>query len=128
AELDGQDPEIARYLQSAEAEAPRAQQLAAAKAAIGRRDYASARGALAAVPDDSALAEIAHDLAQQIKTALDAAVRDARSRAEAGDTAAAQDLLDPVLAAEPSRADALAVKEAISGSRRASAAASSERR
>src|SRR5207253_10577975 len=33
----------------------------------------------------------------------------------------AQELLDPVLAAEPSRADALAVKEAIAAQKRASA-------
>src|SRR5207253_168107 len=40
AELDSQDAEIGRYLESAEAEAPRAQALSAAKAALGRKDYA----------------------------------------------------------------------------------------
>ncbi len=85
AELDPQDPEIARYLESAQAEAPRAQQLATARAALQRSDYAGARGALLGVPEDSALAESAHELAQQLRSALDAAVRAAKSRAEAGD-------------------------------------------
>jgi pSer/pThr/pTyr-binding forkhead associated (FHA) protein len=119
AELDAQDPEIARYLESAANEAPRAQQLAAAKAALQRRDYAGARAALASVPEDSALAENAHELSLQLRAALDAAVRQAKARAESGDVSAAQELLDPVLAAEPSRADALAVKEAIAGQKRA---------
>ena len=124
-ELDAQDPEIARYLESAEAEAPRAQQLANARAALARRDYAGARGALAGVPDDSALSGGAHELAQQIKDAVDAAVREAKARVESGDPAAAKDLIEPVLAAEPSRPDALAVREAIAGQKRA---ASAERR
>jgi hypothetical protein len=122
AELDPQDPEIARYLESAQAEAPRAQQLATVRAALQRSDYAGARGALLGVPEDSALAESAHELAQQLRSALDAAVRAAKSRAEAGDAEAAQDLLEPVLAAEPSRSDALAVKQAIAGQRRQSPA------
>ncbi|MGZ6142350.1 MAG: hypothetical protein ACXWLM_03375, partial [Myxococcales bacterium] len=121
AELDGQDPEIARYLESAQNESPRAQQLANAKAALLRKDYAGARGALSGVPDDSALSGSAHELAQQVKEALDAAVREARARVESGDAPAAQELIEPVLAAEPSRADALAVKEAIAGQKRASA-------
>jgi len=120
-ELDGQDKEIARYLESAEAEAPRAQSLAAARAALARRDYAGVRGALAAVPDDSALADSARELAQQLRAALDSAVREARARVEAGDAAGASDLLDPVLAAEPSRADALAVKDAIASQKRSAA-------
>lgn len=119
AELDGQDPEIARYLESAQTEAPRAQQLAAARAALQRRDYAGARAALEGVPDDSALAESAHELSREIGVALDAAVREAKTRAESGDAPAAQELLDPVLAAEPSRADALAVKVALAGQKRA---------
>src|SRR5205823_4406511 len=82
-ELDGQDPEIARYLESAAAEAPRAQALATAKAALARRDYAGVRGALAGIPDDSALAESAHDAARQLRSALDSSVREARTRAEA---------------------------------------------
>jgi pSer/pThr/pTyr-binding forkhead associated (FHA) protein len=121
AELDGQDPEIARYLESAEAEAPRAQALATAKAALARKDYAAARGALAAVPEDSALAGGAHEVQQQLRAALDSAVRDARARAEAGDPSGAAELLDPVLAAEPSRADALAVKESIGAQKRSAA-------
>ena len=122
AALDAQDPEIARYLESAEAEAPRAQQLALARAALARKDYAGVRGALAGVPEDSTLAESAHELSQQLRAALDTAVREAKSRAEAGDAAGAQELLDPVLAAEPSRADALAVKDAIAGQKRAAPA------
>ena len=118
AELDPHDPEIGRYLESAEAEAPRAQQLASARAALARKDYAGARGGLSGVPDESALAESAHELSQQLRGALDTAVREAKSRAEAGDAAGAQELLDPVLLAEPSRADALAVKDAIAGQRR----------
>jgi hypothetical protein len=127
AELDAQDPEIARYLESAQNEAPRAQQLAVAKAALQRRDYAGARAALASVPDDSALAESAHELSQQLRAALDGAVREAKARAESGDASAAQELLDPVLAAEPSRADALAVKEAIAGQKRAASEPSRRR-
>ena len=128
AELDsGRDPEIARFLERAEAEAPRAQNLAAARAALARKDYAAARSALSAIPEDSALAEGAHDLEQQIRTALDAAVRDARARAEAGDTSAASEVLEPVLAAEPTRADALAVKEVIGSPKRASPAPRRER-
>ena len=127
AELNAQDPEIARYLESAEAEAPRAQQLATARAVLARKDYASAREALALVPDESTLAESAHELSHQLRTALDTAVSEAKARAEAGDAAGAQELLDPVLAAEPARADALAVKEALSGQRRAVAASDHRR-
>ena len=127
AELNAQDPEIARYLESAEAEAPRAQQLATARAVLARKDYASAREALALVPDESALAESAHELSHQLRTALDTAVSEAKSRAEAGDAAGAQELLDSVLAAEPARVDALAVKEALSGQRRAVAASDHRR-
>ena len=114
-ELDPADAEIARYLERADAEAPRAQGVARAKAALQRKDYAAARTLIAAVPDDSALAEAAHELAQQIKTALDQSVREARLRIEAGDASAASELIDPVLLAEPSRVDALAVKDAIAG-------------
>jgi hypothetical protein len=121
-ELDPLDAEIARYLESAQVEAPRAQQLATARAALQHTDYAGARRALLSVPEDSALAGSAHQLAQQLRSALDAAVRAAKSRAEAGDAPSAQDLLEPVLAAEPSRADALAVKKAIAGQRRQSPA------
>ena len=128
AELNGQDPEIARYLESAENEAPRAQQLAAARAALARKDYAGARGALAGVPEDSALAEAAHELSQQVKAALDSAVRDGKARVESGDFNGAQELLDPVLTAEPSRADALAVKEAIGAQKRVAAPAVERRR
>ncbi len=118
AELDGKDAEIARYLESAEAEAPRAQAVALAKAALARKDYVAARGALADVPGDSALAESAHETQQQLRAAMDGAVREARARVESGDASGAADLLDPVLAAEPSRADARAVKEAIVSQRR----------
>ena len=127
AELNAQDPEIARYLESAEAEAPRAQQLATARAVLARKAYASAREALALVPDESTLAASAPELSHQLRTALDTALSEAKSRAEAGDAAGAQELLDPVLAAEPARADALAVKEALSGQRRAVAASDHRR-
>src|ERR1041384_447862 len=66
-ELDGQDHEIARYLESAEAEAPRAQALQNAKNALAKRDYGATAGALAGIPDYSALVESARDLAQQLK-------------------------------------------------------------
>jgi len=128
AELDGQDPEIARYLESAQNEAPRAQQLAQARAALARKDYAGARSALAGVPEDSALVESAHEVGQQLKDAIDAAVRDAKARVESGDLNAAQELLDPVLMAEPSRADAVAVKDAIAAQKRAAAPAVERRR
>ncbi|MFN2549169.1 MAG: FHA domain-containing protein [Myxococcales bacterium] len=128
AELDGQDPEIARYLESAQSEAPRAQQLAQAKAALARRDYAGARAALAGVPEDSALAESAHEVSRQIKEAIDAAVRDAKARVESGDSSAAQDLLDPVLLAEPSRPDVTAVKDAIAAQKRPQAPVVERRR
>jgi hypothetical protein len=128
AELDSTDPEIARYLESAAAEAPRAQGLAAAKAALGRKDFAAAHAALAGIPDDSALAEGARDLEQQLAAALDAAVREAKARAEEGDAAGAAELLEPVLAADPQRADALAVRAAIGSPRPQRAAAAPAQR
>ncbi len=128
AELDGNDPDIARYLTTAQAEAPRAQALAAARAALARKDFAAARASLQGIPEESALAEPAHELDRQILTSLDAAVRDARTRAESGDAAGAADALAPVLAADPSRADALAVKEVIGPRHRASTSASAPRR
>ncbi|HUJ24712.1 MAG TPA: FHA domain-containing protein [Myxococcales bacterium] len=126
-ELNGQDHEIARYLESAEAEAPRAQALQNAKNALARRDYGGVAGALAGIPDDSALAESARDVTQQMKQAMDGAVRDARAKAEAGDVDGAAELIDPVLLAEPSRADALAVRESITGQKKASSARKAER-
>ena len=120
-ELDSQDPEIARYLESAQAEAPHAQALTNARAALGKHDYASARTALQAVPDESALSGAAHEVQQQIRAALDQAVKDARVRAESGDAAGAAELIEPVLAAEPGRADALAVKDAVGSPKRAAA-------
>ena len=117
-ELAPGDADIKRYLERAESEAPRAQAINAARAAMQKRDFAGAKGQLAGVPEDSALAEAAHDLGQQLKAAMDAAVREARSKMEGGDAARADALLDPVLAAEPARADAVAVKDAITGARR----------
>jgi pSer/pThr/pTyr-binding forkhead associated (FHA) protein len=121
AELAPQDTEIQRYLERAEAEAPRALAIAQARTALGKRDFAQAKGQLAGVPDDSALAEAAHDLTQQLKTALDSAVREARVLVESGDGASAQSLLDAVLAAEPGRADAQAIRDAAAGARRSAA-------
>jgi pSer/pThr/pTyr-binding forkhead associated (FHA) protein len=128
AELDGSDADIARYLETAQAEAPRAQALSAARAALARKDFAAARTSLQGIPEDSALAEFAHEVDQQVRAALDAAVRDARVRAESGDAAGASEALAPVLAADPSRADALAVKEVIGPQRRAVAQAPAPRR
>ena len=126
--LDGEDPDIARYLATAQAEAPRAQALAAARAALSRKDFAAARAALQGIPEESALADAAHELDQQVRAALDGAVREAKTRAEAGDPAGASDALAPVLAADPSRADALAVKELVGPQRRAAPAAPGPRR
>jgi len=62
AELAPRDAEIARQLDSAETELPRAQALAAARAAVAREDPGAARESLAQVPADSALAEDARIL------------------------------------------------------------------
>jgi hypothetical protein len=62
AELVPRDAEIARHLDSAEAELPRAQALAAARAAVDRKDPDGARESLAQIPADSALAEDARIL------------------------------------------------------------------
>lgn len=118
AELDEGDAEIGRYLRAAQLEAPRAQGLASARAAVERSDYVSARAELAGIPEDSALSEDGRELARQIRDAMDAAVRDAKARAEARDAVGAQELLDPVLAAEPSRGDALAIQAALVASKR----------
>jgi pSer/pThr/pTyr-binding forkhead associated (FHA) protein len=121
AELAPQDADIQRYLERAEAEAPRAQAITLARAALGKRDFAQVKGQLASIPDDSALAEAAHELTQQLKTSLDAAVREARVLAESGDGSAAVALLDSVLGAEPGRGDAQAIREAALGARRSAA-------
>jgi pSer/pThr/pTyr-binding forkhead associated (FHA) protein len=123
AELAPQDGDVQRYLERAEAEAPRAQALQQARAALGRREFAQVKQALASVPADSALAEQAHELSQQLKAALDGAVREAKALVESGDGQAAAPLLDAVLAAEPGRSDAQAVREAAAGSRRQERAA-----
>ena len=116
-ELDRGDPEIASQLESAELEAPRAEGLATARAALGRRDYAAARAAAAMVPDDSALGDQAREVERQIQAAMEEAVRGATVRVEANDLAAAAALIEPVLAAEPARPDALAVRQAIASTR-----------
>jgi pSer/pThr/pTyr-binding forkhead associated (FHA) protein len=118
AELAPQDGEKTQRYLRAEAEVPRAQALDQAKAALLRRDYAGAREQLREIPDDSALAEPARDLGRQIRAALESAVREARIKAENGDSAAARALIDAVLAAEPERADALAIRAAAGPSRR----------
>jgi pSer/pThr/pTyr-binding forkhead associated (FHA) protein len=122
-ELHPQDAEIGRYMESAEAEAPRAQALAQAKLLLARKDFAGAKAQLANVPDDSALATVAHDVQQDMRAQIEAAVHDARIRAEAGNGPGAQELLEPVLAVEPARPDALAVKDAIAGQKKQQAAA-----
>ena len=119
ASLDDQDEEIRRYLERAQAEAPRAQAVAKAEQAVSRRNYLEARTALGAVPEDSALADRSAELLDKVRLALDLAVRDARAKAETGDAATAEALLAPVLEAEPNRRDALAVKDLLRENRRA---------
>lgn len=126
--LDESDAAIARLLEAARAEAPRAQLLAVARTALLRKDFAAVGAALQRIPENSALADDARDLEQQLRTALDDAVREAKLRAESGDAAGASGLLAPVLAADPSRADALAVKRVIDPQRRAGAADRPRRR
>ncbi len=127
AEMAPQDPDIKRYLQRAEAEAPRAQAIGNARAALGRKEFAAVRGLLQGIPDDSALADASRQVAQDLKSAMDGAVHDARSKMEDGDAQGASDLIAPVLAADPGRADALAIKDAISGHQRVVANARRER-
>lgn len=117
--LAGRDPAIARDLERANAELPRAQALAAARAALSRRDFAGARSLLAGVPEDSPFAEHAGGLREEVRGALDAAVRAAKAKVEARELAVASGLLEPVLLAEPARPDALALREAIAGQQRA---------
>ena len=66
AELDAQDAEIGRHLEMAEVEAPRAEALSRAKAALARKDFDGARAELASIPADSALAPAARDLRQEL--------------------------------------------------------------
>lgn len=121
AELDPANADVQRYLERAEAEAPRAQALMQAKVSLQKKDYVTAKGALASIPDHSALADAAREVSAQLKAAQDSAVREARIRAENGDGAGALALLEPVLQAEPGRADALAVKDALAGHKVAAA-------
>jgi pSer/pThr/pTyr-binding forkhead associated (FHA) protein len=114
AELNPRDREITRYVKKADDEAPHAAALAEARAALGRKDFAAAQTALSQVPDDSLLAESVRDLRAALAQAMDEAVRDARKKAEANDPAAASERLAPVLAADPGRADAVAVRDALS--------------
>ncbi|MBS2024821.1 MAG: FHA domain-containing protein, partial [Deltaproteobacteria bacterium] len=118
AELDPNDSDVQRYLERAESEAPRAQAVLNAKAALAKRDFATAKGALAGVPDDSALADAAREQQNALKAAMESAVREARIKAENGDTQGALALLEPVLQAEPGRSDALQVKEALGNGRK----------
>src|SRR5205823_1978930 len=90
----------------ADDEAPHAAAFAEARAALGRKDFAAAQAALAQLPEDSVLAESAHDLRSALCQAMDEAVRDARKKAEENDAAAASERLAPVLAADPGRANA----------------------
>jgi hypothetical protein len=73
AELAPRDAEVARQLDSAETELPRAQALAAARAAVAREDPGAARESLAQVPADSALAEDARILERTLPPATGAA-------------------------------------------------------
>src|SRR5439155_20893147 len=104
AELDPGRPQVQALLERAGAEASRARAVAEARAALARLDFAGVKLRLAEVPDDSALAPEAREVAAQLGRALEDAVRGARSRARAGEGAAALKILDAVLAAEPTRA------------------------
>jgi pSer/pThr/pTyr-binding forkhead associated (FHA) protein len=119
ASLDESDEEIRRYLERAKVEAPRAQAVSNARAALGRHDFKAAREQLAAVPDDSALADQAGELLQTLRAELDRALREAKAAADKGDVATAEALIAPVLEAEPTRRDAIAVRDAIGPRRRA---------
>jgi hypothetical protein len=77
-------------------------------------EFAGAKLRLAEVPDESVLAVEAREVAAQLVSAIDDAVRGARARARAGEGAAALKLLEAVLAAEPARVDALELKASIS--------------
>ena len=123
ASLDETDEEIRRYLERAKAETPRAQAVAQAEAMIVRRDFKAAREQLATVPDDSALADRSTSLLNSIRMQLDLAVSDARAKADTGDSATAEALLAPVLEAEPTRRDAVAVRDSLLARRRASSSA-----
>ena len=114
AELNPRDREIARYVKKADDEAPHAAAVAEARSAVARKDFAAAQTALSQVPEDSVLAESARDLRASLGQAMDEAVRDARKKAEANDAAGASELLAPVLAADPARSDAVAVRDALS--------------
>ena len=72
AELAPGDAEIARYLDSAETELPRALALAAARAAVAREDPGAARESLAQIPADSALAQDARILERALPPPADA--------------------------------------------------------
>ncbi|HZX67069.1 MAG TPA: FHA domain-containing protein, partial [Myxococcales bacterium] len=113
AELNPRDREIARYLKKADDEAPHAAALTEARAAIARKEFAAAQAALATVPDDSVLAESVRDARTALANAMDEAVRNASKKAETSDPAGARALLAPVMAADPARADAVAVQEAL---------------
>jgi hypothetical protein len=128
AELDPGRPQIHALLERAGAEASRARALVEARAALARMEFAGAKLRLAEVPDDSALAAEARELAAQLGSAIEDAVRGARARARAGEGAAALKLLDTVLAAEPARADALKLKTSISAPPSRAAAARPVRR
>jgi pSer/pThr/pTyr-binding forkhead associated (FHA) protein len=82
AELAPRDAEIARQLDSAETELPRAQALAAARAAVAREDPGAARESLAQIPADSALAEEARILERTLPPPADAAVQSPQIRRE----------------------------------------------
>ncbi|MFL5311299.1 MAG: FHA domain-containing protein [Myxococcales bacterium] len=114
AELDPGGPQVHALLERAAAETSRARALAEARAALARMDFAGAKLRIAGVPEDSALAMEAREVAVQLGRALEDAVRGARARASTGDRAAALKLLDAVLAAEPARADALELKASAS--------------
>src|SRR5437660_1488643 len=84
AELDPGRPQVQALLERAGVEASCARAVAEARAALARMELAGAKLRLAEVPDDSALAAEAREVASQLGRALEDAVRDARARARAG--------------------------------------------
>lgn len=107
------DADVSRYFDTTSAEAPRAAALAEAHKKLASKDFAGVKAALGQVPQESQLADKAADLKKRLDDAVAAQVEAARVKVEGGDAEAALDLLAPVLAADPTRADASAVKDAI---------------
>ncbi len=92
-----EDPELTRYTEIAEKEAPRADAVQRALAKIAAHDWDGARTLLAQVPAESAVAE----QAQEAKKKLETAVAEASKAAEAKPAAAQQQTAPPPAPAQP---------------------------